>query len=86
MPRESYPLCVAGSGACPPEDCGGVWGYANLKEVLAHPSHEEHQDMLDWLGLGAADEFDPKEFSAEDVNVRLSRLASPDPRNARRPG
>lgn len=72
---ESYPSCVAGKGACPPEDCGGVWGYANLKEVLADPSHEDHHDVLDWLGLDEDDEFDPREFSVEDVNARLSRLS-----------
>lgn len=59
------------SPACPPEDCGGVWRYGWLKEVLADPSHEEHQDMLEWLGLDAGEDFDPKEFSVEDVNSRL---------------
>jgi Plasmid pRiA4b ORF-3-like protein len=27
---EAYPRCVAGKGACPPEDCGGPWGYQHL--------------------------------------------------------
>jgi hypothetical protein len=70
-PGQTYPQCVAGKGACPPEDCGGVWRYGWLKEVLADPSHEEHQDMLDWLGLDAGEDFDLKEFSVEDVNSRL---------------
>ena len=29
-PEEKYPLCLDGKRACPPEDCGGVWGYADL--------------------------------------------------------
>lgn len=70
-PGQTYPLCVAGKGACPPEDCGGAWRYAWLKEVLADPSDEEHQDMLEWLGLDAGEDFDPKEFSVADVNSRL---------------
>jgi hypothetical protein len=74
-PEETYPSCVAGKGACPPEDCGGAWGYAELKETLADPSHEGHQDMLEWLGLDAGRDFDPKEFSVTDVNARLSSLA-----------
>ena len=41
VPEETYPSCVAGKGACPPEDCGGAWGYAELKEILADPLHEE---------------------------------------------
>jgi hypothetical protein len=73
--REAYPLCLAGKGACPPEDCGGAWGYAGLKEILARPSHEEHEEMLDWLGLDTAAEFDPGELSIDEVNDRLSRLA-----------
>ena len=75
VPEESYPSCVAGKGACPPEDCGGAWGYAELKEILATPSREGHQDMLEWLGLDAGKDFDPKEFSVADVNARLSPLA-----------
>jgi len=37
-PGVPYPGCVAGAGACPPEDCGGVWGYEHLREVLATPT------------------------------------------------
>jgi hypothetical protein len=66
--------CLAGKGACPPEDCGGAWGYASLKEVLADPDHEEHEDLLDWLGLDAAADFDPARFSLDEVNAGLSRL------------
>ena len=73
-PEETYPSCVAGKGACPPEDCGGAWGYANLKEILADPAHEEHQDMLEWLGLDAGEDFDPKQFSVAEVNARFPPL------------
>ena len=73
-PGKAYPVCVAGKGACPPEDCGGAWGYASLKEILASPSHEEHEEMLDWLGLDSAAEFDPSELSITGVNDRLGRL------------
>jgi len=72
VPEETYPSCVAGKGACPPEDCGGAWGYAELKEILADPSHEDHQDMLEWLGLDAGKEFDPKKFSVTEVSARLA--------------
>ena len=29
-----HPVCLAGKGACPPEDCGGPWGYEELKEEM----------------------------------------------------
>ena len=66
--------CLAGKGACPPEDCGGAWGYDHLKEVLADPDHEEHKELLDWLGLDSAAEFDPAQFRVDEVNARLSQL------------
>jgi len=58
-PEVKYPVLVAAKGACPPEDCGGRWGYVELKEILADPAHERHQEMLEWLGLDDASAFDP---------------------------
>jgi hypothetical protein len=72
----SHPSCLAGKGACPPDDCGGAWGYAELKEILADPDDEEHQEMLEWLGLDSAEDFDPKEFSIDRVNARLRHLTT----------
>jgi hypothetical protein len=71
-PETRYPALIAAKGACPPEDCGGVWGYANLKEVLADPSHEEHQEMLDWLGLDNANEFDPTTVTTDNIQNELA--------------
>jgi hypothetical protein len=69
-PGQAYPRCTAGKGACPPEDCGGAWGYADLKEILADSSHDQHQDMLDWLGIESGTEFDPAEFSVTEADTR----------------
>lgn len=70
-PGVRYPVCVAGNGACPPEDCGGVWGYEHLREVLADPADEEHEEMLQWLGLQTDAEFDPARFDVDGVNRAL---------------
>jgi hypothetical protein len=70
-PGKNYPSCLAGKGACPPDDCGGPWGYAELKETLADPADEHHQELLDWLGLDSAEAFDPTEFAIDAVNQRL---------------
>lgn len=66
-PDRFYPVCIKGKNACPPEDCGGVWGYAELLEILADPKHEDHEEMKDWIG----GELDPKAFDLEEVNKRL---------------
>ncbi len=47
-PGGRYPTCTAGARACPPEDCGGVHGYADLIDTLADPTHPEHQHLLTW--------------------------------------
>jgi hypothetical protein len=64
-------VCLAGKGACPPEDCGGAWGYADLKETIADPSDEEHEERLEWLGLEDPLDFDPAAFDLAGVNARL---------------
>jgi hypothetical protein len=74
-PGIPYPTCTAGKGACPPEDCGGIGGYASLKETLAGPDDEEQRQMLEWLGLDSAADFDPAEFSVEETRARLESLS-----------
>src|SRR4051812_24393737 len=42
-PGKRYPLCLEGDRACPPEDVGGVWGYADFLEAIADPEDERHE-------------------------------------------
>ena len=65
-----YPTCLDGKRACPPDDCGGPWGYARLLEVLRDPKHEEHEEMAEWIG----EDFDPEAFDLDAVNRQLKRL------------
>jgi hypothetical protein len=58
---------VDGARACPPEDVGGPWGYADFLEAMADPNHEQHEELREWVG----DEFDPEAFSVEEVNKEL---------------
>ncbi|MCK4476114.1 MAG: plasmid pRiA4b ORF-3 family protein, partial [Methanophagales archaeon] len=59
----NYPICIKGKRACPPEDCGGIWGYEELLEIIRNPEHEKHEEMLEWLG----GEFDAEHFDVEEV-------------------
>jgi hypothetical protein len=67
-PGVHYPRCVEGERACPPEDCGGIWGYYGLLEALSDPDHPEHEEMKEWRG-----EIDPEAFDVEGVNRRWAK-------------
>jgi hypothetical protein len=77
-PGTAYPRCLTGRRACPPEDCGGVWGYEELLQILADPTDGEHQDRLEWLGLETADQFDPAAFDLAQINTALASLSKPE--------
>jgi len=62
------PTCTDGARACPPEDCGGVWGYEELLEALKNPKSPDREERLEWLG----GEWDPDAFSAAEVTESLS--------------
>ena len=64
---QQLPRCVAGKRSCPPEDCGGVWGYEEMLELLKHPEDPEYEERMEWLG----GEFDPEEFDVDGVNLQL---------------
>jgi hypothetical protein len=66
-------LCLKGARACPPEDCGGMWGYENLLKILKNRKHPEHQSMSEWLGR----EFDAEAFDVEKTNLWLRKLKWP---------
>ncbi len=59
-----------GARACPPEDCGGVWGYEHLLEVLANPAAEEFEELRLWVG----GEFDPEAFDLATTNANLELI------------
>jgi Plasmid pRiA4b ORF-3-like protein len=73
-PAPAYPRCTGGRRAAPPDDCGGIWGYEELVEILADPRRPEHRERLEWLGLGEASQFDPAVFDVDEVNGALAKL------------
>jgi hypothetical protein len=68
----AYPRCTDGRRAAPPDDCGGIWGYEELVEVLSDPAHPEHGHQLEWLGLDSAADFQPEHFDAAGVTRALT--------------
>ncbi|MFN0135541.1 MAG: plasmid pRiA4b ORF-3 family protein [Phycisphaerae bacterium] len=64
------PMCLAGARRCPPEDCGGIWGYMNLLDTLANPKHPDHDDMIEWIG----GPIDPQEFDLDKSNKAVRKL------------
>jgi len=57
-PGVTLPHCIDGSGACPPEDCGGAWGYADLVDAVGDGDHPRHGEAVETLGEG----YDPSHF------------------------
>ena len=71
-PAMLHPKCIAGARNCPPEDSGGVWGYAELIEILADPKHPERAERLEWID---EDNFDPEAFDLASINLHLEAVA-----------
>ena len=69
-PQVKYPVCLAGARACPPEDCGGAFGFCDILDALkAARKTERQKELLEWVG----DEFDPERFDLDAVNRCLAK-------------
>lgn len=66
-PGVRYPRCLDGERACPPEDCGGVWGYEELLHAVRDPGSDEAEQWIAWAG----EDFDPEAFDVDEANHRL---------------
>ena len=68
------PICLEQVGACPPEDCGGSWGYMHLLEMLKENS-QEAREKREWMGLYGKARIDPSlpRDSLENINMMLAR-------------
>ncbi len=67
---QGHPVCLGGEKACPPEDCGGIYGYYEMMEIMEDSKHPEHENVIEWLG----DEFEPDVFDLVETNDMLKRV------------
>jgi hypothetical protein len=70
-PAILYPRLIQAKGHCPPEDVGGPWGYGELLEAIADPSHERHSELKEWL----ADDFKPNVVDVDGLSHDVADLA-----------
>ena len=64
---ENYPRVLKFKGECPPEDCGGIWGYYELLNALENPGHPEHESMKEWFDNMALH----GDYDLAEINERL---------------
>lgn len=65
-----YPTCIGGSNACPPEDCGGPYGYREFLKIVRGPDTYEREELLEVYG----GKFNPKKFDIDVANENLKDL------------
>lgn len=66
--NKRYPICIEGEQKCPPEDCGGIWGYMEMLDILKDKTHEGYEQCLEWVG----DDFDASELNIKTINEKLA--------------
>lgn len=80
------PVCLKGARSCPPEDCGGSWGYERLLKILQDPTHKEYETWKTWL----PEDFDPEQCDLAEINSGLSMrqwtIAAPSRKGRRKKG
>lgn len=66
-PSQQYPFCLEGAMNCPPEDCGGIYGFKDLMKKYKKTNHPDYPFILEWIG----EDYDPNFFDVESVNENL---------------
>lgn len=88
-PKRTYPVCIDGKHAVPPEDCGGVLAYLQMRHELAYQARVgghgreydvDFNDEDEWDAEGVSEDrpIDPNVFSRREVNARLRQYARGD--------
>ena len=67
--------CIGGKGICPPEDCGGPYGFKDMKNILNNPKHPEYKEMRTWLGLIKKETWETDNFNRRQISKWLQRFS-----------
>jgi Plasmid pRiA4b ORF-3-like protein len=67
------PMLLEATGRCPPEDIGGHWGYQEFREALADPTHQRHDELVEWWG---GNDYDPHKANFTQLNKAVDDLAA----------
>jgi len=70
--NELLPSFVLGQNACPPEDSGGAYRYKEIIEILADPTNEEYESIVEWVGP----KFNPTTFNRITIEKELGILGA----------
>ena len=65
-----YPKCLRGAMNRPPEDCGGIDGFEDFKEVMGNRKHPEFKEMKTWYG----GMYDEELFLKDHINDEFKRF------------
>jgi Plasmid pRiA4b ORF-3-like protein len=77
---EAVPGVVDGARACPPEDCGGPFGYGDFLDALDDERHPRHAELLEWCGGHEPEAFDAAATTALlRITAGISLEAGPPP-------
>lgn len=71
-PGMTYPACLTGKRACPPDDVGGIWRYNYLVSVMADPNHPDYKETKEWLDEWWGEPLDPEAIDLAAINQRLA--------------
>jgi hypothetical protein len=73
--KQKIAVCLSGKGACPPEDCGSIYGYDEIKEIFnTNPHSQEADEYREWLGLEDDEIWDAALFDIDEINTYLKQV------------
>lgn len=69
-----FPVCLSGKGSDVVDDCGGIWGFYRMVEIVNNPKHPEHKEYREWLGMKRGEKWDLNHFDLELTNEMLGEV------------